>query len=126
MTAELLREMFTRMVIGKDAEALPRYYHPEFVMTSNGHQQRFEEFAAEHQRLYQTSISYLIDYDEAAWVESPDRVAARAWITVQRPGENAHRIEVVLIASYRDGRIHRLWELTWPDWSHLAPFTQAG
>jgi hypothetical protein len=49
-------------------------------------------------------------------------LAARVWITTQRPGEEAHRIEVVLVAEYRAGRILRLHELTWPDWSQLSAF----
>jgi hypothetical protein len=49
-------------------------------------------------------------------------VAARVCITTSRPGEEPTRLEVVLIATYRDGRIHRLWELTWPNWSELGAF----
>ena len=47
---------------------------------------------------------------------------ARLWITITRPGEPARRIEVVLLATFRDGRILRVWELTWPDWSQLDAF----
>ncbi len=43
----------------------------------------------------------------------PDKVAGRV-ITTSRPGEEPTRIEVVLIAAYRNGRIHRIWETTWP------------
>jgi hypothetical protein len=57
-----------------------------------------------------------------AWVETPDRLAGRMWITTERPGEDATRIEVIFVALYRDRRIHRLWELTWPDWSQLQAF----
>jgi hypothetical protein len=28
----------------------------------------------------------------------------------------------VFVAAYRDGRILRLHELTWPDWSRLSAF----
>ncbi|WP_179185698.1 hypothetical protein [Mycobacterium tuberculosis] len=50
----------------------------------------------------------------------PDRVAGRVWITTSRPGEEPTRIEVVLIAAYRNGRIHRIWETTWPSWRNVA------
>ena len=40
----------------------------------------------------------------------------------KRPGERATRIEVIFLATYRLGRIHRLWELTWPDWKQLEAF----
>ncbi|AGL32676.1 hypothetical protein HX92_2851 [Mycobacterium tuberculosis] len=42
------------------------------------------------------------------------------WITTSRPGEEPTRIEVVLIAAYRNGRIHRIWETTWPSWRNVA------
>ena len=46
-----------------------------------------------------TTISYAIAYDDEAWVEANDRVAARVWITTSRPDEEPTRIEVVLIAT---------------------------
>jgi hypothetical protein len=30
----------------------------------------------------------------------------------------------VLLATFVAGRLHRLWELTWPDWSQLQAFAQ--
>jgi hypothetical protein len=53
-------------------------------------------------------------------------VAGRVWITTTRPDEAPRRIEVVLIAEYRSGRLLRLWELTWPDWSQLPAFETYG
>jgi len=44
MSAALLREMFEQMVIAKDPEAIGRYYHPHFVMYSDGLSQTFAEF----------------------------------------------------------------------------------
>jgi hypothetical protein len=29
---------------------------------------------------------------------------------------------VIFVALYRERRIHRRWELTWPDWSQLQAF----
>lgn len=44
------------------------------------------------------------------------------WITIQTPGEKPKKLEVILIAEFKDGKIHRLWELTYPDWSKLSEF----
>lgn len=115
----LLQTMFEQMVVAKDAEACARFYHPDFVLTSNGITQDYAEMDAGHRRVYATAISYAVEYDDDAWVEAPDRVAGRMWITTARPDETAVRIEVVLVASVRDGLLHRVWELTWPDWSAL-------
>jgi hypothetical protein len=122
MTIALFREMFERMVIRKDAALIEHYYHPDFVMYSDGLRQDFAEFAAGHRGIYETAISYAIEYDDEAWVEAADRVAGRIWITTQRPGEDPTRIEIVAIAAYRDGLIHRIWETTWPSWRSVAAF----
>jgi hypothetical protein len=122
MLRELLQEMFTRMVEAKDITQAPVYYDPGFLLYTNGQVQDYEAFHAGHARVYPTEISYRVEYDDEAWVETPDRLAGRMWITTKRPGEDAIRIEVIFVAVYRDRRIHRLWELTWPDWSQLQAF----
>jgi len=122
MSIALLRQMFGQMVEKKDPAAIERFYDPSFVMFSNGLTQDFEAFAASHRTLYATQISYSVEYDEDAWVEALDKVAARVWITTSRPDESPTRIEVVLIAAFNDGRITRVWETTWPSWSELPAF----
>jgi SnoaL-like protein len=120
VSAARLKEMFEQMVIAKDGDAIARYYHPDFVMYSDGMTQTFTEFEASHRGVYASPISYTIEYDEEAWVEAADRVAARAFITTSRPDETPTRIEVVLIATFVDGLIHRVWETTWPSWRQVA------
>jgi hypothetical protein len=112
------------MVVRKDAAAISRFYDPEFVMVSNGITQDYAAFAASHAGVYDTEIAYSIEYDADAWLEQGDRIAARVWITTSRPNEEPTRIEVVLIAAFREGRILKLWELTWPNWSELAAFEE--
>jgi hypothetical protein len=122
MSIAVLRQMFEQMVENKDPTAIDRFYHPSFVMFSNGVTQDFEAFAASHRTIYATPISYSVEYDEQAWVEATDKVAGRVWITTSRPGESPTRIEVVLIAAFTDGRISRVWETTWPSWNTLPAF----
>jgi hypothetical protein len=73
--------MFEQMVIAKGPEAIGRYYDLDFVMYSDGLSQNFAEFEASHRGVYATPISYAITYDDEAWVETDDRVAARVWET---------------------------------------------
>jgi hypothetical protein len=120
MSVALLRDMFERMVVAKNIELAEHYYDPDFLMYSDGLCQNFTEFRDSHRKIYETAISYAVEYDEQAWVEAPDKAAGRVWITTSRPGEQPTRIEVVLIAAYRDGRIHRVWETTWPSWRDVA------
>lgn len=122
MSIALLREMFERMVVGKNGDLIEHYYDTDFVMYSDGLSQTYAQFRDSHRELYATDIGYAIEYDEQAWVEATDKVAGRVWITTSRPGENPTRIEVVLIAAYRNGRIHRVWETTWPSWRELPAF----
>jgi fatty-acyl-CoA synthase len=117
-----LRAMFTRMVEAKDVSLVDNYYDPNFELTTNGQTQDLAAFRAGHERVYPTAITYAVDYDEDAWVEAGDRLGGRMWITTQRPAEDAVRIEVLFLATYRAGRILRLNELTWPDWSQLGAF----
>ena len=108
------------MVVAKNIELTEHYYHPDFLMYSDGLCQDFAAFRDSHRKIYETAISYAVEYDEQAWVETPDKVAGRVWITTSRPGEQPTRIELVLIAAYRDGRVHRVWETTWPSWRNVA------
>ena len=71
MSQALLREMFDRMVVAKDAALVPVYYHPDLLLTTNGQVQDYAAFASGHQKVYGTAISYAVTYDDEAWVESP-------------------------------------------------------
>ena len=119
---ERLRDMFERMVIAKDASLISEFYDPDLRLETNGQVQGYAAFAAGHERVYETDIAYAVEYDDEAWVQTGDEVAGRIWITTSRPGQPPTRIEVVLVARLRDGRFHRVWELTWPDWSRLPAF----
>ena len=119
---ELFVEMFDQMVVRKDADLIARYYHPGFRLFTNGTVQSYDDFAAGHRRVYASAISYAVRYDDDTWVVAGNRLAVRMWITTTRPQEDPTEIEVVLVAVYFEGRIYRLWELTWPDWSRLTAF----
>jgi hypothetical protein len=127
MTVAALKEMFDQMVARKNADLIPQFYDPGFVMYSNGIEQDFQSYAAEHRKVYATDISYSFEYDEDAWVEDVDaegtgKVAGRVWITTALPGQEPTRIEVILIAAYLLGRIRTVWELTYPNWAELDAF----
>jgi hypothetical protein len=126
MLRELMTEMFSQMVEAKDITKVETYYDPDFLLYTNGQTQDYAAFHAGHARVYPTPISYSVEYDDEAWVEAGDRLGGRMWITTKRPEEEATQIEVIFLAIYRGRRIHRLWELTWPDWSQLQAFETYG
>ena len=93
-------------------------------MVSNGITQEYEGFRTGHETVYDTPISYAVEYDDESWVESDDRVAVRLWITTSRPGEDPTRLELVLIAAYRRGTDTSAVGVTWPNWADLPAFEQ--
>jgi hypothetical protein len=40
-TKQLLQEMFSEMVIKKDASLISHYYHPDFLLETNGQEQDY-------------------------------------------------------------------------------------
>jgi hypothetical protein len=122
MLIDQLKQMFNEVTLAKKSEAIPKHYHPEFVMYTNEQRMTFEDFLDAHKEIYGKSIGYSIEYDETTFFESGNKVAGRMWITTSRPNEASTKIEVILIVHFKDSKIHRLWELTYPDWSALPAF----
>lgn len=122
---EKLKEMFSEMTVKKDASLIPKYYHPDFLLYSNGKTMDFNEMVRIHEDIYKTEIQYKIDYDEDTSLEQNDKVAVRMYITTSRPEEAEKELEVMLIAQYLNGKIYRIWELTYPDWSQDKNFQES-
>lgn len=122
MYIEKLKQMFNHVVLKKDASLIPDYYHQDFLLYTNDQEMNYEAFLSSHQKYYATPIQYNIEYDEETLFEHKEKVAGRVWITTTRPNEPARKIEVILIAQFKENKIYRLWELTYPDWSKLPAF----
>lgn len=122
MYIEKLKEMFERMVIKKDASLIPFYYHKNFVLYANDQEMTYEAYLTFHQEVYETPIQYGITYDEETLLEQGEKIAARVWITTSLPNESPKIIEVILIALFKDDKLYRIWELTYPDWSKMPEF----
>lgn len=122
MTIQLLKEMFDKMVIEKNTSLIPEYYHSDFLLFTNGIQMDYTAFLKSHEEIYASPIQYQIEYDEETLLEKGNKISARLWITISKPHQNPTKIEVILIAEYKEGKIYRLWELTYPDWSQLPDF----
>ena len=117
-----LKEMFQEMVVKKNHSLIQKYYHPDLMLYTNEESMNYQEFLDSHKSIYATPIQYRIEYDEETLMEQGNKVAGRIWITTSRPNEKPTRIELMLIARFRDGKIDRIWELTYPDWSKLKAF----
>jgi hypothetical protein len=120
----LLQDMFNRMVIAKDIDQIERFYDKDFVLYTNGETQDFDSFRAGHERVYPTDISYAVRYDDESWVETDEAVAGRLWISIEQAQQPTIEYEIVLIAHFRDDKIIRLWETTWPDWRDAKTFSE--
>lgn len=114
--------MFSEMVIKKDASVIPKYYHKDLAVYTNGTVIDYKHFLNSHIIYYKSSIEYAVKYQEDSFIEEKDKIAARLWITITKPQEPTKEVEVILIAQYKDGKIHKVWELTYPDWRHMSHF----
>lgn len=114
--------MFTKVTIEKNDKEIPSYYSKDFELYSNGKTMKFNEFLKLHQAIYKTPIQYKIRYDEKTLIEQGNKVAGRLFITTKKPNEVAREIEVILVAEYKNNKLYRLWELTYPDWSKTKVF----
>lgn len=120
---DLLKEMFAEMVVKKDASLIPKYYHKDFLLYTNEIYHDYEKFLATHQEVYATDIQYKVTYDDDCWVvQGEEKLAGRVYISVKKPNEPVKDIEIILIAQYKDKKLYRLWELTYPDWSKMKAF----
>ncbi|KTD20663.1 hypothetical protein [Legionella londiniensis] len=124
MSIQKMKEMFREMVISKNAALIPYYYHQEFLLYTNEQVTNYDEFLRSHQKYYATDIQYNVAYDEEAWVEQGNKLAGRVFITTSTKDTPPQKIEVILIAHYREDKLYRLWELTYPDWSKLPAFKE--
>ena len=50
----LLKEMFSEMVLQKEASLIPKYYHKGFLLYTNGQEMNYESFLESHKTYYQT------------------------------------------------------------------------
>lgn len=120
----LLKKMFTKVTIEKNIKAIPLYYDKNFQLYSNGKTMNFNKFVQMHQAIYKTRIQYKIRYDEKTLIEQENKVAGRIFVTTKKPNEPAQEIEVLIIAEYKDNKLYRLWELTYPNWSQMKIFKE--
>lgn len=121
--ASRLEQMFDEMVIAKDISRVHDFYHRDFWMSTNQVEQNLPEFIADHRRYYSDpDLRYSVEFDSDSVVESADGVSARIWITTGRLESESTRIEVLLIAKFVDDKIHRIWELTLPNWTDMKEF----
>jgi hypothetical protein len=114
--------MFDKVTVEKNDNAIPLYYDNSFELYSNGNKMKYAAFLQMHKNIYKTPIQYKIRYDDETFVEQGNKVAGRLFITTTKPNEPAREIEVILVAEYKDNKLYRLWELTYPDWSKMKAF----
>lgn len=117
-----LKEMFTKVTIEKNDKAIPLYYDKDFEWYLHGKKKTYDEFLRLHQNIYKTPIQYRIRYDEKTLIEQGNKLAVRLFITTTQPNEAPQEIEVILIAEYKNSKLYRLWEMTYPDWTKMKTF----
>lgn len=119
---DVLKNMFNEMVVKKNISLMSKYYDRDFVLYTNGEMMDYQQFYAGHKKVYETPIQYTVQYDKDTLVENDNKVATRMMITTKKPDKDPVTLEVILIATFKDNKITRLWELTYPNWTKLKSF----
>ncbi len=114
---QLLDEMFRESVLKKDASKFEKYYAPDFVCFTNGKTMEYPEYLAFHEKVYTTPIQYEVRIEDETVVEDASGVGCRVFITTTMPGEKPRELELVIVAKFVGEKLHRLWEVCWPDWT---------
>ncbi|WP_246007758.1 nuclear transport factor 2 family protein [Gordonia oryzae] len=114
--------MFTRMVEAKNISMVDKYYDRDFILVANGQTQDYDAFHAGHAHVCSTPITYAGRYDDEDGSTTPITLPGVSGSRRKRPDKTAADIEVMFVATSRGRRIHRLWELTWPDRSSMKAF----
>ena len=120
--SSLLDAMFQEVVIKKQAKLQKKYYHPEFKLYANGLIQDYKGYVKLHEDIYKTDIQYKVDIQKETVIDGSNGVSMRVFITLFKANEQPREIEVILIATFKDNLIYRLWELTYPDWTKTNTF----
>jgi hypothetical protein len=119
-----LKTMFKEIILEKDVSMISKHYHPDFLLYSNGEKIDYKTFFESHQKFYANPIEYEIEFDEETLFEREDKIVGRIWVTTYIPNESTKKIEVILIAQFKENKIYRLWELSYPDLSNLSAFKE--
>lgn len=119
---DVLKNMSNEMVVKKNISLMSKYYDRDFVLYTNGETMGYEQFYTGHKKVYETPIQYAVEYDKDTLVENDNKVATRMMITTKTPGKDPVTLELILIATFKDNKITRLWELTYPNWTKLKSF----
>jgi hypothetical protein len=116
--------MFSEVVENKNTSLIPQIYHPEFELYANQQVQDYAYFKEYHEKISATEIIYQVRYDEHAFVEQAEKLAARVFITINKQGETEKELEIILVSQFKDNKIFLSWELCYPDWSTPPEFQE--
>ncbi len=118
MSVALFREMFDRDGRRQNAELIEHYYDPDFLMYSGRAGARASVKFRDSRKLYTAITRGRIR--RARMGRGPDKAAGRCDHHVAT-WRGADPVEVVSLPPTATGRIHRIWETTWPSWRNVRP-----
>ncbi len=65
----------------------------------------YQTFLTGHQKSCASPIVFDVSYDEETFLEQDNRVSVRMWINIALPNKEVHKLELMLIARFKDGKI---------------------
>ena len=111
---ELVRSMFSEFAESMDPSKCAKFHTPDFMMVSNDVTWDYEQYEKAHQEMYPKRKSLKITYEDIFAKE--DKVTAFVRIHIEDKDGTKHAYMVILIAHIQGGKIHRLFEVTYPGW----------
>jgi ketosteroid isomerase-like protein len=115
----VVKNMFTEFSEGLDLSKLDKFYSRDFMLESNTIKYNYQAFKKLETNIYGSLKSLKVTYQDI--FASGNKVAARVQITLTRKNGTSNHFYVYLIARVNNGKIDRLWELTYPTWRDKYP-----
>jgi predicted ester cyclase len=111
---ELIRAVFSSAE-QLDPHAVDHQFTDDFEMFSNDVHWDLQTYKQYHVESYENRKQIQVDILDI--FGQADRVAGRVSITLMDLQDNKREFQVMFIAQIKDGRVFRLWELTYPHWN---------
>jgi ketosteroid isomerase-like protein len=118
----IVRNMFKEFAEGLDVSKLDKYYSHDFILESNTVTYDYQTYKNLETNIYKTLKSLHVQYEDI--FSTANKVTARMKITLTHKDGKVNDFYVILIARLHEGKIDRIWEITYPSWSDKLPAAQ--
>jgi ketosteroid isomerase-like protein len=118
----IVKEMFSEFAEKLDMNKFDGFYTKNFVLESNGKRYSHEEYKNIEHDIFQTLKRLrVVRYNDIFCASN--KVVSRMTIKLVHKNGKINEFQVILIALIKNGKIDKIWELTYPSWSDKLSIT---